>query len=74
MENIKNWYKSEFITDELSEEINPTATFEELKNNLPNVYDYLDVVDSIVRERVFSELAKRMNVDYDVIYNKWLND
>jgi len=73
MENIKNWYKSEFTTDELAEEINPIATFEELKNNLPNVYDYLDVSDSIVRERVFSELSERMNVDYDVVYNKWLN-
>jgi len=73
MGNIKNWYKSEFTTDELGEEINPTATFEELKNNLPNVYDYLDVRDSIVRERVFSELAERTNVDYDVIYYKWLN-
>lgn len=74
MENIKNWYKSEFTTDELGEEINPTATFEKLKNNLPNVYGYLHVTDSIVRERVFSELAERMNVDYDVIYTKWLND
>lgn len=72
MENIKNWYKSEFPTDELAEEINPNATFEELKVNIPNVYNYLDVYDSIVRERVFSELANRMNVDYDVIYNKWL--
>ena len=73
MENIKTWYKSEFTTDELvAEEINPTATFEELKNNLPNVYDYLDVVDTIVREKVFSELAERMNVDYNVIYTKWL--
>lgn len=73
IENIKTWYKSEFTTDELGEEINPTATFEELKNNLPNVYDYLDVTDSIVRERVFYELAKRMSVDYGVIYTKWLN-
>ena len=72
MGNIKNWYKSEFTTDELGEEINPNATFEELKNNLPNVYDYLKVGDSIIRERVFSELAERMNVDYDVIYTKWL--
>jgi len=69
---IKNWYVSVFTTDELREEINPNATFEELKNNLPNVYDYLGIDDSIVRERVFSELAKRMNVDYDVIHYKWL--
>ena len=73
MESIKNWYKSVFATDELGEEINPTATFEELKNNLPNVYYYLGVGDSIIRERVFSELAERMNIEYNVIYTKWLN-
>ena len=73
MENIKNWYKSEFPTDELGEEINPEATFELLKDNLPNAYDYLTVDDSIVRERCFVELSNRMGVDYDVIYNKWLN-
>ena len=73
MENIKNWYKSEFTTDELGEEINPEATFELLKDNLPNAYDYLTVHDSIVRERCFVELSNRMGVDYDVIYNKWLN-
>jgi hypothetical protein len=73
MKNIKNWYESEFTTDELGKEINPNATFEELKDNLPNVYDYLDLEDSIVRERVFTELAEIMNVDYDLIYHKWLN-
>ena len=36
MKNIKNWYKSKFATDELTEKINPGATFEDLKNNLPN--------------------------------------
>jgi hypothetical protein len=73
MKNIKNWYESQFTTDELGKEINPNATFEELKDNLPNVYDYLKVEDSIVRERVFTELAEIMNVDYDVIHYKWLN-
>jgi molybdopterin converting factor small subunit len=73
MKNIKNWYESEFTTDELGKEINPNATFEELKDNLPNVYDYLDLEDSIVRERVFTELAEIMNVHNDVIYHKWLN-
>jgi hypothetical protein len=73
MKNIKNWYESEFTTDELGKEINPNATFEEVKDNLPNVYDYLDLEDSIVRERVFIKLAEIMNVHNDIIYYKWLN-
>tara|TARA_R110002110_G_scaffold346597_2_gene556705 strand:- start:253 stop:534 length:282 start_codon:yes stop_codon:yes gene_type:complete len=72
MENIKKWHESEFPTDEIGKEINPKATFEELKNNLTNVYDYLNVEDSIVRERCFVELSNRMNVHYDKIYYKWL--
>ena len=72
MQNIKEWYQSEFHEDEFGTQINPEATFEELKNNLTNVYDYLKVYDSIIRERVFVGLADRMNIDYIDIYNKWL--
>ena len=72
--NIKTWYTSTFPTDELGSEINPQASFDGLKKNLPNVYDYIAVSDSLVRERVFSELAVRMNVSYDHIYYKWLNN
>jgi len=72
--NIQSWYLKEFSTDELGREINPKATFKDLFINVQQVYDYLNVYDSLVRERVFSELAKRMNVDYSVVYNKWLNN
>lgn len=72
--NIQSWYLKEFSTDELGQEINPKATFKGLFINVQHVYDYLNVYDSLVRERVFSELAKRMNVDYSVVYNKWLNN
>ena len=72
--SIKEWYQSEYKDDELGEEIYDFSTFEELKENIPNVYDYLGVYDSIVRERVFSRLSEIMNVDYDVIYTEWLNN
>lgn len=72
--NIQSWYLREFSTDDLGQEINPKATFKDLFINVQQVYDYLNVYDSLVRERVFSELAKRMNVDYSVVYNKWLNN
>lgn len=72
MENIKEWYKSNFPNDNTGNEINPNCTFKELKNNIRNVYSFLDVGESTIRERVFLELAKRTNVDYDVVYNNWL--
>lgn len=72
MKNIKHWYLATFHTDTLGLEISELATFEGLENNLPNVYDYLNVGDSIIRERVFNELAKRLKVNYTVVYDKWL--
>jgi hypothetical protein len=72
MENLKNWYISNFKTDSLGKELSSKSTFEGLKNNLPNVYDYIGVGDSLVRERLFSELSKRLNISYDQVYNKWL--
>ena len=71
-DSIKVWYQSNFKTDELGEDLNPDSSFTDLVANLPNVYDYIGGGDSIVRERIFTELASRMNVDYNVIYNKWL--
>ena len=39
-----------------------------------DVYHYLQVFDSIVRERIFIELAHRLKVPYGVVYLTWLND
>lgn len=72
-DNIKIWYQSQFENDNLGDEINPNATFKELSDNIQYVYEYLDVADSLVRERVFQELANRSNVDYSEIYEKWIN-
>jgi len=74
--NIKNYYSQTFLTDELGSEINPKATFEELFNELDNyrdVYKYIGVYDSIVRERIFQKLADVMGVNYEYIYKQWLN-
>lgn len=72
---IREWYMDEYPTDELGEEIREGLTFYDLyeaMDNYMDVYRVLDVDDSIVRERVFSELAELMDVDYDYIYQQWL--
>jgi hypothetical protein len=69
---IKDWYLRQYPTDELGEKINPAATFEGLMKNPSKVYSYLNVQDSVVRERVFMELADRAAVTYDLIYKRWL--
>lgn len=72
---IREYYMEAFPTDKLGVEINPNATFKGLDfvlNELDNVYDYIGIHDSIVRERCFEKLAEIMGVEYDVIYSKWL--
>ena len=74
---IKKQYIKTFPTDELGQEINSKATFEGLLYILhtkpDEVYDYIGVGDSIVREGCFSILADKINRPYDYIYNMWLN-
>jgi len=74
--NIQTFYCDAYPTDELGSEINENAQFTGLLNQLylgGDVYEYLGVDDSIVRERCFAELASSLEADYDYIYNLWIN-
>jgi hypothetical protein len=73
--NIREYYLEAFPTDDLGNEINTDATFEGLHNVLNNyedVYEYIGVGDSIVRERVFEKLADILDCSYDEVYSKWI--
>ena len=73
-QNIREWYIKVFPTDELCPKIKD-ITFSDLvesMNHGEDVYETLGVGDSIVRERVFDRIAATLEVDYDVIYYKWL--
>lgn len=74
MNNIKLYYIRTFPSDELGLEINPQATFYGLIGNIKDVYEYIGVHDSIVRERLFERIAEIMECSYDDIYNLWLED
>jgi len=75
--NIKEFYLNTYPTDELGVELIETATFvgllDVLHNNTKDVYDYIGVGDSIVRERVFERLAEILEMPYDYVYKLWLN-
>ena len=75
MNNIKEFYLKTYPTDEMGEELNENATFVGLVTELfamNNVYDYIGVGDSIIRERLFEELANQLNKPYDFVYDMWL--
>jgi hypothetical protein len=75
MQTIKEFYTRNFPTDELGNEIEINATFKGLFHILDtyeDVYKYIGVVDSLIRERIFEKLANEMGVNYNEIYNQWL--
>ena len=75
MNTIKEYYVENFPTDTLGLELNETPTFPGLLNQLivnGDVYRYIGVSDSVVRERLFEKLAETLNVSYDYVYNLWL--
>lgn len=71
---IKPWYAKKFPTDDMVDDIFEKVTFNDVYNDLPNVYEITGAGDSLVRERIFNEIAKRTKQKYAVIYEKWLND
>lgn len=73
---IREWYLSEYPDDDLGEEIED-ETFAMLYHTLRGGYDVYDVIgvgDSVIRERLFSKLAELGKVDYDIIYDMWLDE
>ena len=73
---IKNWYTHYYETDELGQEINSMATFNDLHRALldgKDVYEVIGVRDSLVRERLFAELAILLGVHYEHLFAIWLD-
>lgn len=73
--SIREYYVNKYPTDELGVELNETPTFAGLLNQLivgGDVYRYIGVADSIVRERLFERLAEELEVSYEYVYNLWI--
>ncbi len=74
---LREYYLSKYPADELGVELNETPTFAGLLNQLivgGDVYKYIGVGDSIIRERLFEGLAEELNVKYDYVYELWLKN
>jgi hypothetical protein len=75
--NIRTFYLATYPTDELGVELNPEATFIGLFVKLiegADVYEYIGVTDSIVRERLFERIAYLWDISYDFVYQLWCNN
>jgi len=72
---LRDWYHRKWPRDEIYREIREDAVFAGLMeaiNTGRNVYEYIGVSDSFVRERLFVRLAEVTGHSYKDIYNKWL--
>jgi hypothetical protein len=74
---IREYYLEAYPTDDLGLDLNLTPTFAGLLNQLivgGDVYRYIGVSDSVIRERLFERLAQELEVSYDYVYNLWINN
>lgn len=74
--SVRDWYIRAFPSDQLGYRINPLATFAGAVKCMADggdIYKYLGVGDSLVRENVFSKIASITGVDYDAVYDLWLH-
>ena len=75
MSDIHDWYRKNYPNDELGKNINHVG-FQETYQNMnkgKDFYKTVGVSDSVVRERVFSQMAKENKTSYDNVYNRWMN-
>ena len=74
---IKEFYLNNYPTDELGVELNENTNFTGLLNELVtnnDIYGYIGVGDSIIRERLFEKLSEILNCSYHYVYDLWLNN
>lgn len=71
---VREWYMKTYPTDDLGADIDPELTFKGVIDHIEgeNFYNTLGVGDSIIRERIFTELASILQVDYSFVYDAWL--
>lgn len=72
--SIRKWYAKAYPTDDLGPELvgNFAGALETMAKG-GDIYDYMGVGDSIVRERLFTRLSEMLGLDYEHIYQLWLN-
>lgn len=68
---VKEWYHKSYKTDPEWMSLED-FTFMDVFELLDNYYEP-NFGDSIIRERIFSQLADIMEVDYSYVYDQWMN-
>lgn len=72
--SIREWYVKAYPMDDLGPGIvgNFARALETMAQG-GDIYDYIGIGDSLIRERLFTRLSKMLGLDYDHVYEMWLN-
>ena len=73
---VAEWYRKTYPDDELGKQIDKSVTFRNIVDALnfdKDIYDVIGVGDSVVRENIFDQLEEAYGINYDLLYNKWMN-
>lgn len=60
--------------------LNDKTTPQNILNHANTIYEYMTEIfnercmDSVLREWAFQWSSEKLNINYDVIYNKWLGE
>lgn len=79
-ENVRDWYMKAYPTDQEGTIINSGLTFSSIIIILAglsptnDIYYWLGVNDSLIRERIFNHLATLLNWNYDKVYELWMKN
>ena len=71
---VADWYKKTYVADELGKEIKDDITFDGVWDALKrgeNIYEFIGVFDSLVRERIFMEMIENRGFDGELLYRMW---
>lgn len=73
-EGVKHWYRLCFPSDDLGYEIDPDISFSDAVQSVskgPGFYDEIGFGDSLVRERAFGEISRRLGCGYSEVRTAW---
>ena len=74
---VRELYARFYPADELWVQIKEDITLQDVWDCIKNgneFYDLIGVYDSIVRQRVFDLLSMALGIEYEDIYETWLNN